>query len=184
MSATNFIGGMVVAGAIAGVIAVFVTPRLNEQSANTQSPTAATLNVTKGPAIADGDPLPNETRRSAVVNKKNDGHYWARLLINNKATVNFMVDTGASVVALTYADAQRLGLKPETLEYKWRINTAGGDTMGASVMLDSLKINQVHVRNVEAMVLKTDLDQSLLGMSFLSQLYAYEFRGDRLILRQ
>ncbi|MEO1642928.1 MAG: TIGR02281 family clan AA aspartic protease, partial [Pseudomonadota bacterium] len=75
-------------------------------------------------------------------------------------------------------------LKPETLDYKWRISTAGGETMGASVILESLKINQVHVKNVEAMVLRSDLEQSLLGMSFLSQLYAYEFRGERLILRQ
>jgi aspartyl protease family protein len=40
------------------------------------------------------------------------------------------------------------------------------------------------VRNVEAMVLPSDLDQSLLGMSFLRELYSYEFRGDRLIIRQ
>ena len=77
-----------------------------------------------------------------------------------------------------------MGLKPEILDYTWAIRTAGGETMGASVLIESIKINQVHIRNVEAMVLKTDLDQSLLGMSFLNQLYSYEFRGDRLIIRQ
>ncbi|WOR16213.1 TIGR02281 family clan AA aspartic protease [Hyphomonas sp. FCG-A18] len=184
MSASNFIGGMIVAGAIAGVVAVFLAPKFDESaSTNTPKTNAATMTVTNTTA-PDGAPLPNATRRSAVLNLKNDGHYWANVLVNKKATVNFMVDTGASVVALTYEDARRLGLKPDTLDYRWRISTAGGETMGASVVLDSLKVNQVHVRNVEAMVLRTDLEQSLLGMSFLSQLYAYEFRGERLILRQ
>ncbi|MEM9055264.1 MAG: TIGR02281 family clan AA aspartic protease [Pseudomonadota bacterium] len=184
MSASNFIGGMIVAGAIAGVVAVFLAPKLDESAAtNAPKANAATLTV-PNTNTPDGAPLPRATRRSAVLNLKNDGHYWANALVNKKATVDFMVDTGASVVALTYEDAQRLGLKPETLDYRWRISTAGGDTMGASVVLDSLRINQVHIRDVEAMILKSDLDQSLLGMSFLSQLYAYEFRGERLILRQ
>ncbi|MEM1087605.1 MAG: TIGR02281 family clan AA aspartic protease [Pseudomonadota bacterium] len=183
MSASNFIGGMIVAGAIAGVIAVFVAPKLENQEQTKSLPQAASLNVPDAD-LKDGAPLPDAARRSAVLSLKTDGHYWARVLVNKKATVNFMVDTGASVVALTYEDARRLGLKPDTLDYKWRISTAGGETMGASVMLDSLKINQVHIRDVEAMVLRSDLDQSLLGMSFLSQLYAYEFRGERLILRQ
>lgn len=183
MSATNFIGGMIVAGAIAGVIAVFVAPKLDDKTAQQPAASAATMTVPNS-TIEDGAPLPDAARRSAVLSMKNDGHYWARMLVNRKATVNFMVDTGASVVALTYEDARRLGLKPETLDYKWRISTAGGETMGASVVLESLKINQVHVKNVEAMVLRSELEQSLLGMSFLSQLYAYEFRGERLILRQ
>ena len=95
-----------------------------------------------------------------------------------------MVDTGASVVALTYKDAQKMGLRPENLNYQWEIRTAGGITMGASVRIDSIQINQVHVRNVDAMVLRNDLDQSLLGMSFLRELYSYEFRGDRMIIKQ
>lgn len=184
MSATNFIGGMVVAATIAGVITVFVVPSLDEQpKAVALQPQASSFSVSDD-RLSDGAPLPDAARRSAVLNLKSDGHYWARVLVNKKATVNFMVDTGASVVALTSDDARRLGLKPETLDYKWRISTAGGETMGASVVLDSLKVNQVHIKNVEAMVLKSDLEQSLLGMSFLSQLYAYEFRGERLILRQ
>ena len=76
-----------------------------------------------------------------------------------------MVDTGASIVALTYKDAQKMGLRPDKLDYKWEIRTAGGVTMGASVKIDSIQINQVRVKNVDAMVLRTDLEQSLLGMS-------------------
>ena len=95
-----------------------------------------------------------------------------------------MVDTGASVVALTYKDAQKMGLRPDQLDYRWEIRTAGGKTMGASVMIDTIQIGQVKIEDVEAMVLRTDLEQSLLGMSFLRELYSYEFRGDRLIIQQ
>lgn len=77
-----------------------------------------------------------------------------------------------------------MGLRPDKLDYRWEIRTAGGVTKGASVKIDSIQINQVHVKNVDAMVLKTDLDQSLLGMSFLKELYSYEFRGDRMLIQQ
>lgn len=167
---------------IAAGVALFLVPKLDEA----QSAEEASVSVTTTPdlSVANVSPTDTELRRSAVLTRRNDGHYWGRALVNNKATVEFMVDTGASVVALNYRDAQKMGLKPDTLDYTWTIRTAGGDTLGASVLIDSIKINQVHVKNVEAMVLKTDLEQSLLGMSFLSQLYSYEFRGERMIIRQ
>ena len=77
-----------------------------------------------------------------------------------------------------------MGLRPDKLDYRWEIRTAGGVTMGASVKIDSIQINQVHIKNVDAMVLRSDLQQSLLGMSFLRELYSYEFRGDRMVIRQ
>ncbi|GAB5458450.1 MAG: hypothetical protein Hens3KO_14800 [Henriciella sp.] len=164
-----------VAGAIAAVISFNIAPRLNPPSTQTASQTQV---------LPETKPVVTETRRSARIGLRDDGHYWARALVNRKSSIEFMVDTGASVVALTFEDAQKMGLKPETLDYRWAIRTAGGETMGASVLIDSIKINQIHIRNVEAMVLRTDMDQSLLGMSFLSKLYSYEFRGDWLIIRQ
>jgi len=168
-----------VAALIAAVVSFVLKPKLDANAASATNPVIATATTPDTQA-----PAPTETRRSARISVRDDGHYWARALVNRKASVEFMVDTGASVVALTYKDAQKMGLKPETLDYRWTIHTAGGETMGASVLIDSIKINQVHIRNVEAMVLRTDMDQSLLGMSFLNKLYSYEFRGDRLIIRQ
>lgn len=165
-----------IAALIAGAVSFILTPRLDAADART-------INATTPVPVSDTKPA-NEPRRTARLSLRDDGHYWARALVNRKASVEFMVDTGASVVALTYRDAQRMGLRPETLDYKWSIRTAGGETMGASVLIDSIKLGQVHIRDVEAMVLKTDMEQSLLGMSFLSKLYSYEFRGDRLIIRQ
>jgi len=119
----------------------------------------------------------------AAIRREKDGHYWARANVDGQF-IRVMVDTGASTLALTRDDARKLGFDPESLDYRWRVRTAGGDVMGAYVTLESVKIGGVKVENVEAMVLKEGLTQSLLGMSFLGQLYSYEFRGDSLILRQ
>lgn len=166
-----------VAGAIAAAIALNLAPSLEQDTPS------APIAVETETATVDLAPV-SETRRSARLGLRDDGHYWARALVNRKASIEFMVDTGASVVALTYDDAKKMGLKPDTLDYRWSVRTAGGETMAASVLIESIKINQIHIRDVEAMVLRSDMEQSLLGMSFLRELYSYEFRGDWLIIRQ
>jgi len=174
---------MIIAAAlIAGAVAFFVVPKVNQlpdqaaKNAQTAPPTLATATTTP---LDDDVPFDN----ASIIKKRDDGHYWALADVDG-FPINFMVDTGASIVALTYKDAQRLRLDPETLDYKWKISTAGGETFGASVLLDSVRIGQVEVENVEAMVLREGLTQSLLGMSFLGELYSYEFKKKSLIIRQ
>jgi aspartyl protease family protein len=184
MNLGNIVSTIAVAGVIAVAINFFIVPRMTPVSPDDVNSQLRAQAATETRSFEAQSPQPGETRRSARIPIRDDGHYWARALVNQKTSVEFMVDTGASIVALTYKDAQRMGLNPQSLDYKWTISTAGGDTMGASVLIDSIKINQVHIRNVEAMVLKSDLSQSLLGMSYLRQLYSYEFRGDRMIIKQ
>lgn len=177
MKASHIFSTLIAAGALAAVISFYLNPKLEEEATQAQSANVSTMTVEKTePALAG--------RRSATITAKDDGHYWTRALVNRKASIEFMVDTGASVIALTQSDARKMGLKPERLDYKWEIRTAGGITKGASVVIESIKINQVHIKNVDAMVLDSDLEQSLLGMSFLRELYSYEVRGDRMIIRQ
>lgn len=168
-----------IAAIIAALVSVVVKPSVEARSRGEISAAVAVPDT----AMSEQNPQ-DQTRRTARLSIRPDGHYWVRALVNRKASVEFMVDTGASVVALTYDDAQKMGLDPASLDYKWTIRTAGGETLGASVTIDSIRINQVHIRDVEAMVLRSDLSQSLLGMSFLNELYSYEFRGDRMIIRQ
>ncbi|GAB5456406.1 MAG: hypothetical protein Hens2KO_26350 [Henriciella sp.] len=183
MKLSHIIATLLLAGAMAAMISLYLEPKTNSQieaaqaASESEPPNVATLAVDMPDTSTSG-------RRTTTIAVRPDGHYWTRALVNKKASVEFMVDTGASVVALTYKDAQKMGLRPESLDYKWEIRTAGGITKGASVRIDSIQINQVHVRNVDAMVLRKDLDQSLLGMSFLRELYSYEFRGDRMIIKQ
>ncbi|MEL7283225.1 MAG: TIGR02281 family clan AA aspartic protease [Pseudomonadota bacterium] len=185
MKFSHIISTMLLAGGLAAGISFYLDPKL-EQSAQSETATT-TMAETETPNVASlavEQPTPASARRMATIRSRHDSHYWTRALVNKKSTVEFMVDTGASVVALTYKDAQKMGLRPDKLDYRWEIRTAGGVTMGASVKIDSIQIGQVNIKNVDAMVLRSDLQQSLLGMSFLRELYSYEFRGDRLIIRQ
>ncbi len=178
MSPGHIFSTLLAAGILTAAIAIFLSPKLEEQTApSTKAPVANS-------AVVETSQPEQASRRIATLRVRPDGHYWVRALVNRRASVEFMVDTGASVVALTRKDALKMGFNPNQLDYKWEIRTAGGITRGASIVIDSIKINQVHIRNVEAMVLETDLEQSLLGMSFLRELYSYEFRGERMIIKQ
>lgn len=184
MKASHIITTFILAAGVAAVIGLYLDPKLDSDApapdatrAETPAPNIASLAV-------DTPNQAQSARRKTTIRMRPDGHYWTRALVNRKSSIEFMVDTGASVVALTYKDAQKMGLRPETLDYRWEIRTAGGVTLGASVLIDTIQINQIKVENVEAMVLRSDLSQSLLGMSFLRELYSYEFRGERLILQQ
>ena len=95
-----------------------------------------------------------------------------------------IVDTGASTVVLRHEDADRLGINMHTLHYSVPVQTANGPSQAARVQLDFIRIGNVGVRRVEALIAKPGtLHQSLLGMSFLSRLRSYEFSGDYLELR-
>ncbi len=149
-----------------------------------QAEVDASGNIAPEPVRADTQAAPVVPAANAALLKlEPDGHYWANADVDGRA-IRFMVDTGASTVALTYEDARRIGLDPDRLDYSWTIRTAGGEVFGASVQLESIRIGRVKVKNVEAMVLREGLSQSLLGMTFLSQLDSYEFRKSHLILRQ
>lgn len=118
-----------------------------------------------------------------VLHKMDHGHFQVDAQING-GTVAMLVDTGASAVVLSYADAERLGLQPEALDFNQMVSTANGTALAAPVRLDSLAIGPIERRNVRAMVAGVGrLEQSLLGMSFLGTLGSIEIRGDELRLR-
>lgn len=121
---------------------------------------------------------------AASVRRAADGHFWAEATVNG-ARVRFLVDTGASTVALSEADARRAGLDPQSLRYTAEVMTAGGSARGAPVRLDYVSIGSVRLENVQAIVIEGNtLPISLLGMSFLGRLSRYEATQDTLILRR
>lgn len=119
----------------------------------------------------------------AYLTRDLSGHFRADALVNG-THVRFMVDTGASDVALSAPDAERLGFDLSKLSYSVPYRTANGVTMAARVTLDEIAIGDIKVRNVRASISRAGLDQSLLGMSFLNELRGYEFQGNRLMLRE
>jgi len=163
----------------ASAIALAITFVIDSRFAEPAEPSEQT------PIIAAAKPAePELGANSALLRREEDGHYWARADIGG-TSIKLLVDTGASVVAITWRDAQRLRLKPEELDFVWAINTANGETYGASVLLPSIRIGDVDIENVEAMVFQDGLlENSLLGMSFLGKLYSYEFKQSSLIIRK
>ncbi len=95
------------------------------------------------------------------------GHFFAQASVNGK-TVPFMVDTGATSVALSRMHAAAIGLKLDNAKVGYG-NTANGPVMVHVVMLDSVRIGDVVVYSVEAVVLPAPMEHALLGNSFLSR---------------
>ncbi len=111
-----------------------------------------------------------------------DGHYYARAEINGRP-IDVMVDTGASMVALTYEDAERAGLRLKPSDFTNQVSTANGVAAVAPVILDRVSIGRITVRNVRAAVCERGrLEKTLLGMSFLSRLERVGISQGRLVL--
>lgn len=110
-----------------------------------------------------------------------DGHYRLALDLNGVA-VNFVVDTGASEIVLSKADAQKAGFDPEKLPYYGRANTANGEVRTAPVTIDEIRLGDMVDTAVSASVNGGDLDQSLLGMSYLQRFREITISGGKLIL--
>ena len=112
-----------------------------------------------------------------------DGHFRAVAKING-ANVGMLIDTGASIVLLSYEDAVNAGLSPQTLDFSMPVTTANGRSFVAPVTIDTLTIGSVGLDNVRAAVAQPGkIHSSLLGMSFIGRLQETSFRQDRLILR-
>lgn len=118
----------------------------------------------------------------AQIARSADGHYWAQADVEGRA-VRMLVDTGASVVALTRADALRLGLRLEPSDFTQTVETASGPVMAAAVELDHVSVAGARVEDVRALVVEEGLPHSLLGMSYLGRLSAFEARPNGLTLR-
>lgn len=96
-----------------------------------------------------------------------------------------MIDTGASVIALTAGDAARLGIHPAQREFVMEVRTANGIVRAAPTQLDMVEVGDIVVRNVAALVLPDQaLSDNLLGLSFLSRLRRFEYSDGRLVLEQ
>ena len=125
-----------------------------------------------------GSPAGNGYASRELV-RAGDGHFYADAQVNG-AMIPFMVDTGASMVALTPADAQRAGIALPSERATAR--SAGGEVEVIPVMVDRIAIGPLEARNVRGAV-AGQLPVSLLGQSYLQQIGAVEIHGDRMTLR-
>lgn len=111
------------------------------------------------------------------------GHFVVEATVDG-IDIRFLVDTGASDVVLSPADAERLGFDLKKLNYTRRFETANGIVVGAPVRLGSVAIGSIVVADVRATVNGAPMQNSLLGMSFLGRLSGYQVSRDTLVLRR
>ena len=106
-------------------------------------------------------------RQSVTLSADDRGHFIAEGSVNGQP-VRFLVDTGATLIALPAADARRLGI-----DYlkgaRGTVHTAGGPAPAYRVRLDEVKLGDIQLNNIEGMVIEQGLTIALLGMSFLNR---------------
>ena len=122
--------------------------------------------------------------RTFGIPRSGRGHFETEGRIDGQR-IGFMLDTGASVVALNETSAARFGLRPSRSEYNANVSTANGTIKAARARIAMLEVGGLVVRDVDAMVLPDEaLSENLLGLSFLSRLKRFEYANGQMVLEQ
>jgi aspartyl protease family protein len=111
-----------------------------------------------------------------------DGHYYLTLEVSGEP-VRFMVDTGATNVVLSRADAQALGIDTASLVYLGEAQTANGVVRTSRIKLSDVSLGPWSDAVLPAWVSDGEMDGSLLGMDYLGRFHV-EISGDRMMLRR
>ncbi len=138
------------------------------------------------PQAEDTQADPAQSTSGSTVELRADhiGHFSTMAQING-SSIDVMVDTGASIVALTWEDAQRAGIFVRPSDFTHRVNTANGQAKVAPVTIDSISIGGITVRDVKGAVSEPGrLNGTLLGMTFLGRLSRAELKRGTLLLEE
>ena len=156
-----------------GTFMAQMADRMSSASA-TSAPHATVAVATNAPAGS----------RSLNISRDIRGHFETEGRIDGQR-IGFMVDTGASVVALNETSAARFGLRPSRSEYNATVTTANGTIKAARARIAMLDVGGLVVRDVDAMVLPdAALSENLLGLSFLSRLKRFAYANGQMVLEQ
>lgn len=145
--------------------------------------------MTATPAMAKtAATTPQDTARAAIrslsIPRDTRGHFQTEGRIDGQR-IGFMVDTGASVIALNEKSAARFGLRPSRADYNATVTTANGTIKAARTRIPVVQVGELTVRDVDAMVLPDEaLSENLLGLSFLSKLKRFEYANGQMVLEQ
>jgi aspartyl protease family protein len=135
----------------------------------------------KSPAVSAAS---KPADRTVEIRAASNGHFHTTAYVNGRP-VDVMVDTGATIVALTWEDARRAGVFVMDQDFRHKVSTANGTARVAAVTLDRVSIGDITVRNVQAAVAEPGkLQTTLLGMTFLGELSRTEMTRGMLVLQQ
>ncbi|MGI8612224.1 MAG: retropepsin-like aspartic protease family protein [Sphingomicrobium sp.] len=124
---------------------------------------------------------PSELRKVTELERSSSGHFYTHAKVNG-GLVRFLVDTGATSVALSAADAQRVGIAFDPAAFEVVGEGASGPVRGERVMIDSVEVEGKLVNDVSGVVL-ADSDLSLLGQSYLTRMGEVHMTGDYMLLK-
>jgi aspartyl protease family protein len=128
-------------------------------------------------------PAVSSNYRTVTLNSDSRGHFQTEARVEGRS-IDFLVDTGASAIALRESSAARLGIHPSARDYSIKMETANGVGKAARVQLARVEIGGITVRDVDALVVPDEsLSTNLLGMTFLSRVKFSHDHG-RLVLEQ
>jgi aspartyl protease family protein len=119
---------------------------------------------------------------TVVLSESQGGGYQVVAQVNGQP-ITFVIDTGASDIVLSPADARRLGADFGALRFDRRYETANGAGLGADWRVESLEVGPIRLADLPVSVNQATMSRSLLGMAFLRRLDSFEFKGGQLILR-
>ncbi len=126
----------------------------------------------------------NRSLYDVTLTANDQGHFETEAEMNGRS-VDVMVDTGATIVAMTYEDAERAGIFLKPSDFTHTVATANGQAMVAPITIGTVAIGPITVRNVEGAVAESGkLHKTLLGMSFLNRLTRVEMRSKNLVLQE
>lgn len=171
-----------------GVAAVIIVAALSHYE-TLKNGTARLLGVPQNSGnIASHDSSQDETATPFApiveIEAGRHGHFRTEAEVNGRQ-IEVMVDTGATMVALSHEDAERAGIYLKRSDFTHSVNTANGVARVAPVTLDRVSIGDITVRNVPAAVAEPGrLRTSLLGMSFLGRLSRFDMRSGLLVLQE
>jgi aspartyl protease family protein len=154
-----------------------------------QSDRAGVVRPTAATAVAAAPAAPVTAPQSAysssvVVTPDARGHFLVDARVDARPMA-FMIDTGATVIALREGDAAALGIHPAARDFTTEVKTANGSLRGAPTQLDMVEVGGLMVRDVPALILPDQaLSENLLGLSFLRRLRRFEYSDGRLVLEQ
>jgi aspartyl protease family protein len=152
-------------------------------TASTQSPGAETAGAAQS-ELPSADAEPAGEAGGVTLRADDRGHFETEADVNGRS-VEVMVDTGATLVALTYEDAERAGIYLKTSDFTHAVSTANGKAKIAPVKIGSISIGGITVRDVSGAVSEPGkLHRTLLGMSFLGRLSRVDMRSKTLILHE
>lgn len=172
MKFTPFVLVTITVGGLVGWFAPAGSGPSPMSGASPQQEAATHLNLARDLARDSGE---------VVLQRARDGHFYADVLVDG-APARMLVDTGASVVALTGADADALGVNWDPQAVQPVARGASGDVYGVRVTIDRMQLGEFELERVDAVVIPEGLAISLLGQSFLSQLPRVAMDREKMVL--